>query len=98
MFLYKNLIILNLINSDLIKKLDYKSINLSFFEKLIIPIIFFLPLKDEIDFIKDFKFSHLTIYLKFFIFFFPKRVRLIQILLKNKISRKYDYIQKKMIS
>lgn len=94
----KDLIILNLINSDLIKKLNYKSINLSFFEKLIMPIIVFLPLKDEIDFIKDFKFSNLTIYLKFFIFFFPKRIRLVQILLKNKVSRKYDYIEKKMLT
>ena len=52
-------------------------------------------MKDEIDFIKNFKISKFFIYLKFFFLFFPKRIRMLQIILLNKFSKKYEYISKK---
>ena len=93
----KDLIILNLINSELNKLLSYESVKLRVSEKLIIPFLIFFPMKDEIDFIKNFKISKLFIYLKFFLIFFPKRIRMLQIILFNKFSNKYEYISKKII-
>ena len=94
----KDLIILELLNLDLMRKLNYQSIKLSFYEKLVSPILIFFPMKDEIDFLKDFDFSKLKIYLKFLIFFIPKRLRMLQIVLLNRISKKYEYILKRNLN
>ena len=94
----KDLIILDLINAELNKLLSYESIKLRLSEKLMIPFLIFFPMKDEIDFIKNFKISKFFIYLKFFFLFFPKRIRMLQIILLNKFSKKYEYISKKIIN
>ena len=94
----KDLIILDLINAELNKLLSYESIKLRLSEKLMIPFLIFFPMKDEIDFIKNFKISKFFIYLKFFFIFFPKRIRMLQIILLNKFSKKYEYISKKIIN
>ena len=94
----KDKIILIFVNLVLVDKLNYKNLKLTFLEKLTLPFLIFLPLKDEIDFLKDFKLSEIRIYLKFIIFFFPKRLILLLISLKNLVSKKYDYIVKRLIN
>ena len=59
------------------KNLNYEITSLSFYEKLFLPILIFLPMKDEVDFIKKFKFSSLLLHLQFIIFFIPKRILMI---------------------
>ena len=94
----KDKIILNFINKELMKNLNYEITSLSFYEKLFLPILIFLPMKDEVDFIKKFKFSSLLLHLQFIIFFIPKRILMIIICLANKMSKKYEYILKRIIN
>ena len=51
---------------------------------------------DEIDFIKKINLKNIFTYLKFLVFFFPKRIYLLFLLLSNKFSSRYKYIKKEM--
>ena len=77
------------------KTLNYETYKLKLYENFTDYI--FLPLKDEIDFIKDFRISKSINYIKFLIKYFPKRLRILQIILSNKITKKYDYIIERLI-
>ena len=78
------------------KTLNYETYKLKLYEKFFYR-LYFLPLKDEIDFIKDFRISKSINYIKFLIKYFPKRLRILQIILSNKITKKYDYIIERLI-
>ena len=93
-----DLIILHSINSQLIKILNYDKIKLTIFEKFIIPFFFFYPMEDELEFIKHFRIKHYKIYLKFFLFYVPKRIRLLYLILLNMASSRYKYIFERMIN
>ena len=94
----KDLIILNLINYELIKCLNYESIKINTLEKFYTPILLFLPMVDEINFLKKFKLSKFLIYLKFLVFYLPKRLRIIQIMIFNKFSKRYKYISERLLA
>ena len=93
----KDLIILNAINLELIEILNYKKINFTTLEKIFFPLIFFSPMRDEVKFIKEFKVNDIRLYLRFFMFFFPKRLNLLRLVLSNKYSRRYDYLKNNLI-
>ena len=94
----KDLIILNLLNSELIEALKYQRFNLKFHERVLLPAIIFFPMEDEMEFLKNFKIRKLNLYAKFLIYFVPKRLKLIQVLLFNKSSNRYKYLTEKLIS
>ena len=86
------------INSQLIDVMNYEKIQLTTADKIMLPIFCFLPMEDEIDFIKNIEIKHWKIFFKFLIFYLPKRIRLIMIIFLNKFSSRYSYISEKLIN
>jgi len=91
-----DLIFLNLLNKEYLKTLNYKQTKVKFFEKILIPIILFKPMKDEIEFLKKINIREFAIYFKYLSYYLPKRLYLIYIILKNKFSRRYRYLKEKI--
>ena len=83
----RDLKILNLINEKIIKTFDYNDkINSKKNSSLIKNLVVLLPLEDEIKFLKKISFKSFLIYLKFIIFYFPKRFFLIYTIFKNRFN------------
>tara|TARA_B100001057_G_scaffold501057_1_gene620110 strand:+ start:2739 stop:3830 length:1092 start_codon:yes stop_codon:yes gene_type:complete len=80
---FKDLYFLKLLNFRISKKYNYNHDNFKKKEILLGIILFFFPLKDEIIYIKNFNYKSIFRYLKFILFFFPKRFILLMIVLKN---------------
>jgi hypothetical protein len=94
----KDLLILNIINKEYCEALDYKNIKLNIFEKFLIPLIIFLPLDDEIHYLKEFKFKNTILYLKFLLSYLPKRAFLLSISYFTKFSKRYKYLKANLIN
>ena len=81
----KDIIILSEINKKIIKEFNYTDIVHKNYNHMFFLLSIFLPLKDEIDFIKKFNLKNFILYLKFICFFLPKRIYLLYIRLKRRI-------------
>ena len=90
--------IIYFINSQLVDVMNYRKIQLTRTDKIMLPIFCLLPMEDEINFIKDIEIKHWIIIFKFLIFYFPKRIILILIIFLNKFSSRYSYISEKLIN
>lgn len=90
-----DLLILNEINREFSKTMDYEIIETNIIEKILMPFIMFLPMEDEINFLKNFSIKNFLVYLRFLIYFFPKRFVILLILIINKFSSHYKLIKNK---
>ena len=94
-----DLLILNSINKEFSKMMDYKIMNISPLEKLLVPLIIMFPLEDERKFFlqslrKILKIQIFLNLIKFCIKYFPNRIKLLYIYFSNKFSAHYEFLKK----